>query len=73
MSSTAEAKEWIEQFREIAHKAVEHAQRVRRRLSHAEADGDEVLATCLREQLASAELAAQDIHAACDQLDKKLP
>jgi len=69
---SAEARKWIEQFREIAHHAAEKAELARERLVHAEADGDEVLAACLRQQVNAAERAAQDVHVACDQMEKDL-
>ena len=68
-----EAKQWIEKFREVAHTAAEKAERARERLVHAEADGDEVLAACLRQQVRAAERAAQDVHVACDQRERDLP
>lgn len=71
--STEEAKRWIDQLREIAHNAAEKAERAGERLSHALADGDEVLAASLRQQIKAAERAAQDVHVACDQMEKDLP
>jgi hypothetical protein len=71
--SIKEAKQWIEQFREVAHNAAEKAERARERLIHAEADGDEVLAACLRQHVKAADQAAQDVHVACDQMEKELP
>ncbi len=71
--SIDEAKKWIDQFREVAHNAAEKAERARERLVHAEADGDEVLVACLRQHVKAAEEAAQNVHVACDQLEKELP
>ena len=68
-----EAKQWIAQFREVAHSAAEKAERARERLAHAEADGDEVLAATLRQQAKAADRAAQDVHVACDQMERELP
>lgn len=73
MSGIDEAREWIDRLRKIAHDAAEHAERARERLAHAEADSDEILAGVLRQQVESAESAAQDVHAACDSLHKQLP
>ena len=67
-----EAKQWIAQFREVAHSAAEKAERARERLAHAEADGDEVLAATLRQQAKAADRAAQDVHVACDQMEREL-
>ena len=71
--SSDEAKQWIEQFREVAHNAAEKAERARERLVHAEADGDQVLVACLQRHVKAAEQAAQDVHLACDQMEKELP
>ena len=71
--SITEAKEWIDQLRDIAHDAAAKAERARERLAHAEAQGDEILAACLRKQAQTAEKAAQDVHVACDQMEDQLP
>lgn len=71
--SIKEAKRWIDQLREVGHNAAERAERAGERLNHALADGDEVLAACLRQQVKTAEKAAQDLHVACDQMEHDLP
>lgn len=71
--SIAEAKQWIEQLRDIAHDAAVKAERARERLAHAEAEGDEILAACLKKQADTADKAAQDVHVACDQMEDQLP
>ena len=71
--SIEKATQWIEQFRKVAHNAAEKAEHARESLIHAEGDGDEGLAACLRQHVKAAEQAAQDVHVACDQLEKDLP
>lgn len=71
--SAEEAREWIERLRQIAHHAAENAEQARERMNHALADGDEVLATCLEQQIAAAERAAEDVHLACDRIERLLP
>ena len=71
--SIKEAKQWIDHLREVANDAAARAEKARERLSHAMADGDEILAACLRQHVTAAERAAQDVHAACDQMEKALP
>ena len=71
--SIKEAKQWIDQLREVGQSAAERAERAGERLNHALADGDEVLAACLRQQVKTAEKAAQDVHQACDQMEHDLP
>ena len=68
-----EAKRWIDKLREVALSAAEKAENANERLNHALADGDEVLAACLRQQVVTAEKAARDVHQACDQMEKDLP
>ncbi len=70
--SAEEAKNWVEKLRHIAHQAAENAELARERMNHAMADGDEVLAEFLKQQVAVAERAAQDVHVACDQLERQL-
>lgn len=70
MPSHDEANQWIERLRQVAHGAAEQAELARERLAHAEADGDGVLATVLQKHIEAAEKAAQDVHEACDQLEK---
>lgn len=70
--SAEEARSWIEKLRQIAHQAAENAELARERMNHALADGDEVLATFLQQQVAAAERAAEDVHVACDQLERQL-
>ena len=68
-----EAKRWIDRLREVALSAAERAESANERLNHALAEGDEVLAACLRQQVKTAEKAAQDVHQACDQMEHDLP
>ena len=71
--SMKEAKRWIDKLREVAQSATERAEHAGERLNHALADGDEVLAACLRQHVQAAEKAAQDVHVACDQMERNLP
>ena len=70
--SIEEARKWIDQLREIGNSAAMRAEEARERLAHAEADGDSVLAILLRQHTKAAEKAAQDVHLACDQMEKHL-
>ena len=70
--SAEEARDWVEKLRQIAHQAAENAELARERMNHALADGDEVLAAFLQQHIAVAERAAEDVHVACDQLERQL-